>query len=257
MNTTLTAFVVFGCLVGAVLLGRILRRLLPEDHLTADSRDTIKLAMGLVATMTALVLGLLVSSAKGAYDTKRSEVIQMAAKVALLDRVLRFYGPEAAEARAGFHEAVEEAVRGMWPEEAGVPPHLAPNAQAGNVVFNAIEALSPQDDAQRKRKEQATTLATDFAQLRSLLVAQSVASISEPMLIILVSWLAIIFLGFSVLAPPNATVIVALMISALAVSGAIFLILELDQPFGGLIRISSEPMLNALHQLATMTSVGV
>jgi hypothetical protein len=85
MNTTLTALIVFGCLVGAVLLGRALRRLLPEDHLTADSRDTIKLAMGLVATMTALVLGLLVSSAKGAYDTKRSEVIEMAAKVAFFD----------------------------------------------------------------------------------------------------------------------------------------------------------------------------
>src|SRR6266496_1098245 len=214
MNTTLTALIVFGCLVGAVLLGRILRRLLPEDHLTADSRDTIKLAMGLVATMTALVLGLLVSSAKGAYDTKRSEVIQMAAKVALLDRVFGLYGLEAAEARAGFHEAVQEAVRQMWPEE------------------------------------EAITLATDFAQLRSLLVAQAVASISKPMLIILVSWLVVIFLGFSVLAPPNATVILALMVSALAVSGAIFLILELDHPFSGLIRISSEPMLNALHQLA-------
>src|SRR5438874_9120476 len=92
MNTTLAALIVFGCLVGAILLGRALRQLLPEDHLTADSRDTIKLAMGLVATMTALVLGLLVSSAKGAYDTKRSEVIQMAAKVAFLDRVLGLYG---------------------------------------------------------------------------------------------------------------------------------------------------------------------
>src|SRR5205823_274778 len=94
MNTTLAALIVFGCLVGAILLGRALRRLLPEDHLTADSRDTIKLAMGLVATMTALVLGLLVSSAKGAYDTKGSEVIQMAAKVAFLDRVLGLYGSE-------------------------------------------------------------------------------------------------------------------------------------------------------------------
>ena len=100
MNTTITAVVVFGCLIGAVLLGRILRRLLPENHLTADSRDTIKLAMGLVATMAALVLGLLVSSAKGSYDTERSEVIQMAAKVAFLDRVLSVYGPEAVEARA-------------------------------------------------------------------------------------------------------------------------------------------------------------
>ena len=118
MNTTLTALIVFGCLVGAVLLGRALRRLLPEDHLTADSRDTIKLAMGLVATMAALVLGLLVSSVKGSYDTERSEVIQMAAKVAFLDRVLAIYGPEAAEARARFHEAVKEAVGQMWPGEA-------------------------------------------------------------------------------------------------------------------------------------------
>ena len=247
MNTTLAALIVFGCLVGAILLGRALRRLLPEDHLTADSRDTIKLAMGLVATMTALVLGLLVSSAKGAYDTKRSEVIQMAAKIAFLDRVLGLYGPEAAEARAGIHEAVQEAVRQMWPEEAGVPAHLAPDTRAGNAVYSAIEGLSPRDDTQRKLKDRATTLATDFAQLRSLLVAQSVASISKPMLIILVSWLVVIFLGFSVLAPPNPTVMFALMVSGLAVSGAIFLILELDQPFAGLIRISSEPMLNALH----------
>lgn len=249
MNTTLTALIVFGCLVGAILLGRTLRRILPEDHLTADSRDTIKLAMGLVATMAALVLGLLVSSAKGSYDTERSEVIQMAAKVPFFDRVLTNYGPEAAGARVPFHEAVKEAVQQMWPK-AGVPAHLAPDTRAGNAVYSAIEALSPHDDTQRKLKDQAATLATDFAQLRSLLVAQSVPSISEPMLIILVSWLVVIFLGFSVLAPPNPTVMFALMVSALAVSGAILLILELDQPFSGVIRISSEPMLNALHQLA-------
>ena len=123
MNTTLTALIVFGCLVGAILLGRTLRRILPEDHLTADSRDTIKLAMGLVATMAALVLGLLVSSAKGSYDTERSEVIQMAAKVAFFDRVLTNYGPEAAGARVPFHEAVKEAVQQMWPKSgrAGAP----------------------------------------------------------------------------------------------------------------------------------------
>ena len=98
-------------------------------------------------------------------------------------------------------------------------------------------------------RTQAATLAVDVAQIRSLLAAQSVPSISKPMLIILVLWLVIIFLGFSVLAPPNATTLLALTVSALAVSGAIFLILELDEPFGGLIGISSEPMLNALHQI--------
>jgi hypothetical protein len=248
MNTILTALIVFGCLVAAVLLGRGLRRMLPQEHLSADSRDVIKLAIGLVATMSALVLGLLVSSAKGAYDTERSEVIQMAAKVAFLDRILAVYGPEAAEARLRFHDVVKEAVQQMWPEEARRPPQLAANAQAGNVLYGVVQALSPHDDAQRKLKEQAISVGIDIGQLRSLLVAQGVPSISTPMLIILVSWLAIIFLGFSALAPANITTILALTISAVAVSGAIFLILELDQPFGGIIRISSEPMLKALGQ---------
>ena len=200
--------------------------------------------------MSALVLGLLVSSAKGSYDTEPNEVIQMAAKVAFLDRALAVYGPEAAEARTRFHDAVKEAVRQMWPEEMRRPAQLAPNAQAGNVVYGILQALSPHDDAQRKLKEQAISVGVDIGQLRSLLVAQSVPSISTPMLIILVLWLAVIFLGFSTLAPPNVTTILALGVSAIAVSGAIFLILELDQPFGGIIRISSEPMVNALSQFA-------
>jgi hypothetical protein len=177
MNTTLTALIVLGCLIGAVLLGRWVHRLLPEEHLSADSRDVVKLAMGLVATMSALVLGLLVSSAKGSYDTERSEVIQMAAKVAFLDRVLSVYGPEAVEARARFHEAVQAAIGQMWPEQAGRPGKLGPNIQAGNAVYAAVQDLSPKDDTQRKLKEQATTVATDLGQLRSLLVAQSVASV--------------------------------------------------------------------------------
>ena len=250
MNTTLADLIVFGCLVGAVLVGRGLRRMLPQEHLSADSRDVIKLAIGLVATMSALVLGLLVSSAKGSYDTERSEVIQMAAKVAFLDRLLAIYGPEAAEARVRFHDAVKQAVQQIWPEEARQPAQLAPNSQAGNVVYGVVQALSPHDDAQRKLKEQAISVGIDIGQLRSLLAAQSVPSISTPMLIVLVLWLAIIFLGFSTLAPPNVTAIFALIVSAVAVSGAIFLILELDQPFGGVIRISSEPMVNALSQIA-------
>ena len=127
---------------------------------------------------------------------------------------------------------------------------LAPNVQAGNMVYIAIHRLSPHNEMQSALKAQAAALAVDVAQVRSLLSAQSVPSISKPMLIILVLWLVIIFLGFSVLAPPNATTILALTVSALAVSGAIFLILELDEPFGGVIGISSEPMLNALSQLA-------
>jgi hypothetical protein len=206
--------------------------------------------MGLVATMSALVLGLLVSSAKGAYDTERSEVIQIAAKVAFLDRVLAAYGPEAANARALLRQSVEEGIRQMWPGETRRPADRAPNVQAGNLMYAEIHSLSPQNDTQAGLKAQAATLAIDLAQVRSLLAAQSVPSISKPMLIVLVSWLVIIFLGFSVLAPPNGTAMLALTVSSLAVSGAIFLILELDEPFGGVIGIPSESMVNTLHRLA-------
>jgi hypothetical protein len=250
VNTALIATILFISLVGVVLLGRWARGYLPENHLSADSKDAVKLAMGLVATMSALVLGLLVSSAKGAYDTERSEVIQMAAKVAFLDRMLTLYGPEAAQARGEFRSGVADAVRRIWPAARGGPPQLAPNEQTGDAFYVAVQRLSPHDDAQRALKTQAATLMAELGQLRLLLLAQSIPSISIPMLIILVSWLVVIFLGFSLVSPPNATTTLAFVASAFAVACAVFLILELDQPFGGLIRITNAPMVNVLSRLA-------
>ena len=250
MDTTYTSLIVLACLIAAVLAGRILRGLLPESHLSSESKDAVKLALGLVATMSALVLGLLVSSAKDAYDVQRSEVIQMSAKITFLDRILAAYGPEAAGIRTLVRGSVEEGIRQLWPGEMRRPAQVAPNVQTGNMVYIAIHGLSPHNDMQSALKTQAATVAVDIAQVRTLIAAQSVPSISKPMLIILVSWLVIIFLGFSVLAPRNPTAILAFMVSAVAVSAAIFLILELDQAFGGLIGISSEPMVNALQQLA-------
>ena len=246
MNTPLTAATITTCLLAAVWLGRRIRRLLPEHHLSADTKDTVKLSMGLVATMSALVLGLLVSSAKSSYDTTRGEVIQMAAKIAFLDRVLEVYGPDAAELRTKFHAAVEQVVRQMWSGEAGGLANLSSHTSAGNALYAAIQSLSPKDDAQRALKAQAASNAVELAQLRTLLVAQSVPSISKPMLVVVVAWLVVIFASFSLVAPPNATAALSLAVAALSVSAALFLILELDRPFGGLIQISSEPMRNAL-----------
>jgi hypothetical protein len=250
MITAITAVILFVCLVGITLLGRRVRRYLPEDHLSADSRDAVKLAMGLVATMTALLLGLLISSAKGTYDTVRTEVMQMAGKVAFLDRVLALYGPEAAGARGECRDAVTDAVRRMWPGEKGGPAQLAPNKKMGDALYVAVHRLSPHDDSQRALKTEAATLMVDLGQLRSLLQAQAIPSITRPLLIALVSWLVVIFFGFSVVAPPNATTTLALVASAFSVACAVFLILELDHPLGGLIRIPSEPMINVLNELA-------
>jgi hypothetical protein len=250
MITAITAVILFVCLVGITLLGRRVRRYLPEDHLSADSRDAVKLAMGLGATMTALLLGLLISSAKGTYDTVRTEVMQMAAKVAFLDRVLALYGPEAAGPRGELRDSVTDAVGRMWPSERSERAQLAPNQQLGDAFYVAVHRLSPHDDSQRALKTEAANLMVDLGQLRSLLQAQAIPSITRPLLIALASWLVVIFLGFSVVAPPNATTTLALVASAFSVACAVFLILELDHPLGGLIRIPSEPMINVLNHLA-------
>ena len=250
MITAITAAILFIGLVGVALLGRRVRRYLPQDHLSAESKDAVKLAMGLVATMTALLLGLLISSAKGTYDTVRSEVMQMAAKVAFLDRVLAVYGPEAAGARAQCRDIVADAVGRMWPEERGGSVPVGPNEQAGDAFYFAVLRLSPHDDSQRALKTQAATVMVDLAELRSLLQAQALPSISRPLLIGLVSWLVVIFFGFGLIAPPNTTTTLAFVAAAFSVAGAVFLILELDHPLSGLIRIPSEPMINVLNRLA-------
>jgi hypothetical protein len=247
MNSVFAALIVFGCFLGAISLGIALRRVLPKHHLSTESGAAVQLAMGLVGTMTALVLGLLVGSATNAYDTKRTEVIQMAAKVAFLDRVLAAYGPEAAEARSHFRETVKQGVERMW-RSAPVPPRTRLLTSSQVIVCIVIERLSPRGDTQVSLKTQATDAAVQLGELRSLFAAQSITSVSKPLLIILVSWLVVMLISFSLFAPTNATVISALIVSALSLSGAILLILELYQPFGGVIRISSEPMRNALDQ---------
>jgi hypothetical protein len=250
MITTVIAAILFVCLVGITLFGTRVSRHLPEDQLSADSKDAVKLAMGFIATMTAVLLGLLITSAKGNFDTEQSEVMQMAAKVAFLNRVLAVYGPEAADARLKLRDAVADGVRRMWPAKRSGHVRLDPNEQVGDAFYVAVHRLSPHDDSQRVLKTEAATLMVELGQLRSLLQAQSIPSVSKPLLIALVSWLVVIFFGFSLVAPANATSTLALVASAFSVACAVLLILELDHPLGGLIRIPSEPMINVLNHLA-------
>jgi hypothetical protein len=231
------------------LLGGFLRRALPEEHLKGETRDAVKLAMALVATMTALVLGLLVASPMSAYDPKRSEVIQLAAKVTFLDRVLANYGPETAIARKLLYHAVERGISSMWPHDKTRHAQLDPSASGAELLYDYLQRLSPQNDSQRAVKSQAVTLAVEIAQMRWLLLEQAGSSVSTPLLLIIVFWLAVVFLIFGVFAPWNGTVIGALMLAALSVSCALLLILELDRPFDGVIQISSEPMRSSLQHL--------
>ena len=245
MNAELVGLITFGLLLVAIAAGMQVS----EDRLSISTKDTVKLAASLVATLAALVLGLLVSSAKASYDTVRSEVIEISAKIVFLDRVLAGYGAESAEARAHLRETAEESMNRMWPTESRRSVNLA-LPKAGNSLYMAIHSLRPKDEVQRSLKTEASNLTIDLGKTRTLLVAQSVPSISKLMLVVLISWLVIIFFSFSMLAPTNVPAVVALGISALSVCGAIALILELDRPFGGLMGLSSEPMRNALAQVA-------
>jgi len=221
---------------------------LPPPHLSTDSKEAVKMALGLVATMAALVLGLLISSAKSSYDMQSAELTDMSARLVLLDRVLAHYGPEAHEARDLLRGVVVDTLNRIWPQERNRISEVGPPATA-EVVLDKIQALSPKDDTQRSLKAQALSMAIDLGQARWLMFAQGATSVSKPMLVILVFWLTVIFVSFGLFAPPNATVMAALFVSGLSVAGAIFLILEMYAPFGGLIEISSAPLRFALAHL--------
>lgn len=249
MSDNAIGLIVLACIFGASLLGMLMRPALSQHHLSADTKDSVKLGMGLVGTMAALILGLLVAAAKSAYDTEKSEVTQMAAKLVFLDRVLANYGPESAETRVVLRRMVEDSLSRMWPDERSHNAQLDPIGSGGEEVHKAIQKLAPRNDVQGSLKSQAVGVVSDIGQMRWLLFEQSGSSISMPLLIVVISWLAIIFFSWGLFAPSNTIAIAALLLAAVSVSGAIFLILELDQPFDGLIHISSAPMRNALAHL--------
>ena len=249
MSSSAMSLIVFACLFGGALVGMLLRTFLPQHHLIADSKEIVKVGMGLVATMAALVLGLLVSSAKSSYDSQSAELTEMSGKIVFLDRVLAHYGSATKEARDLLRGTVLGSLDKIWPQERAPASNPRPPSMGAEGLLDKIQALSPKDDAQRSLKAQALNMAIGLGQTRWLLSEQQAASVSKPLLVVLVFWLTAIFISFGLFAPRNATVITALCISGLSVSGAIFLILEMYAPFSGWIKISSAPLRFALAHL--------
>jgi hypothetical protein len=246
MNPLLSAALVFAGVFGAAILAMRVKYLLPEGHLTKESEETVKHAMGLIATLTALVLGLLVASAKESYDANKNNVTMFGAKVALLDRLLELYGPEAESARKSLRQSLKQVVSLVWSDSKSSISDLTPDKSSAEILFQAVHQLSPKDDDQRTLKSQAFSILTDLGQLRWLLFEQAGPSTSPMTTIVVVTWIAVLFFSFGLFAPSNGTVLVALLIAALSVAGSVFLILELDQPFAGLMKISSPRMLSIL-----------
>lgn len=252
MSPILVGTIVFLCTLGGALLGNWLRTLLPVEHLGEDTKDTVKVAIGLVATMTALILGLVTASAKKSFDDVDTALEHSAMDMLALDRLLARYGPETAPIRNDMHQALALRIEVMWPTGAArhdVDPLRSSMLTGVENLAGALRGLNPADENQQSLRNRALDLGETLLQTRWRIFASGGTSIPLPFLIVLVFWLTMIFASFGLFAPRNGTVFAALFVCALSVGSAVFLILELDGPFDGLIRASPEPLQYALAHL--------
>jgi len=243
--------IVFACVFGGTLCGLYLSTKLAAHHLSEDSKDAMKLALGVIGTLAALVLGLLLSSAKSTFDAKGNVISQISADIVLLDRALARYGPEARDARDLLRTSVAAAIQRFWPEEEFQVAQLniMETATGLEAVEDRVRDLSPRTDAQRGLQSRALSIISEIAHTRVLNLERIKTAIPIPILIVLVWWFTIIFASFNLFAPRNALVIAIMFACALSVSAAIVLILDLDSAYEGVIRLSSAPLREALAQL--------
>ncbi len=253
MSSLAVASILFAGLIVATLLGAALRRLLPEHHLGGDARDAMKLGTGLVATLAAMVLGLLVASAKGSFDTQNTSLREAAADIILLDRSLAQYGAETLEHRAFVRRTLASWLDRVWPEEGAIQlstEHARSQPANIDLLDEQLRALAPTNDRQRELRARALGLCEDLAHTRWLLFGRiGDRPIALPFLVVLAAWLAILFLSFGLLAPCNPTVTLSLVVCALSVATAVLLILELGRPFEGLLKLPGTPLRDALAAL--------
>ena len=246
MSPLVAGAVVFVCTFGGALLGMWLRTVLPPHHLDDESRATVTVGIGLIATMTALVLGLVTASAKSSFDDMDKAIKETAIVILTLDRVLARYGPETSGIRETLKRAIGARIEMIWPTGPSKPAAIDPiqsgaGAQAEGLA-EALRRLQPGDDAQRALKERAQDLTEQLLQARWMVLAGSESSVPTPFLVILLFWLAVSFVSFGLFAPRHATVLVMLAVCAISVGSALFLVLELDGPFDGLLRVSGDPL---------------
>jgi len=240
-----------GCVFGGTLLGLALRRVLPDHHLNDDSKDAVKVGAGMVSMMAALVLGLLVSSAKGKLDSANAAITEGGAKVILLDRLLASYGPETKEVRENLRRGVTATIELLWPEEALSDSSWSKfeRATAVEKLLQSIGSLQPQTGAQRFLQEESQKLCHELLFIRWLQIEQAQTRPPLAFLVILLFWLTMLYISFGLFAPRNVTVLSAMFVGALSLATAMFLIVEMSQPMGGAIKVSSGPMRKALEHL--------
>ncbi len=251
MNPMEIALIVFACVFGGAMLGFLIGNALPDHHLSQDSKEVVKLGTALLATMSALVLGLLTSSAKTAFDKMDGELVENAARVISLDRALADYGPETREIRDLLKRSYAAQIELLFPsDESRAGKEDTPEAVVqAESILTKLWQLSPKSDAQREIRSHAVEITGEILSTRWLILLQNDESIPMVLLVVLTSWLSIIFTTFGLLAPRNATVVASLFVCAVSVSAAVLLIMEMSTPFVGVMKVSSAPLRDALANL--------
>jgi hypothetical protein len=251
MNTIAVSLLVATCIFAGGMIGLVLHRILPRDHLTPATLDVVKLGTGMLSVLASLVLGLLIATAKTSYDQTDQAIRNYAAELALLNETLRDYGAAATVPRDLLREYTKQFLNQGWPPD-GTPPILDEDQKTRLLlehVRESIRALKPVDKGQTSLQDQAIDINLNLLRQRWLLIEQQGANVQRVVLFVLVSWVTVIFVSFGLNAPRNGTVIVAFLICSLAIGGSIFLILEMDRPLGGVMAISSWPVENALAHM--------
>ena len=242
-----SAFVLV-CILGGLLAGMSIRVRLPEHHLDKPSEDAVRIAMGTLATLTALVIGLLVAASRTTFDTRTSEINEFSGDLILLDRQLVHYGPEAADARDLLRRYAVYKIESTWPDEGA----QAPDPEGWKLleeVQDRVRGFTPKDDAHQWLRSRALDVSGSLARTRWLLDVQRASAVPWPFLAILVLWLTVLFVSFGVFAPRNGTVLAAMSVCAVSLAASVFLILEMDRPFSGTIRIPSAAMREAASRI--------
>lgn len=250
MNTITASLLVAVCVFSGGLAGLYLHRLLPPHHLTKETQEVIRLSTGMLSVLASLVLGLLIATAKGSYDATDRAIRSYAAELALLNETLRDYGGEASIPRDLLRKYTERLLRDGWPDT-GKPSAFEDDETRMLLeqVRGSIRGLKPIDDGQTSLRIAAIDININLLRQRWLLIEQQGSSVQGVVLVILVSWVTMIFASFGLNAPRNNTVISSFLIASLAIGGAVFLILEMDRPLNGIMRISSWPVRNVLAQM--------
>jgi hypothetical protein len=235
---------------GATLLGWRVQAAMSDDVLSADLKDVLKVVIGVLGTLSALVLSLLINSSRTSYDQQHQEIMELSAKLLSLDRTLGRYGPEAAPLRQNLKSLVAKSIEELWPADSAAPARVeAPTTE--ELWVQSLQSLAPKSESQRLDRDLALGLATDVLNLRWLLFEQSDGSIPGMLLAVLGAWFVLIFLCIGLISPRRSHGLLRALVmsSCLSVSAAMVLGLELDRPFDGILRVSGEPVRKALSHL--------